>query len=190
MPTVRAATCFECFRAVGAPPCGRRESSERSARKTTKPGPCSAAVNPCPAGLEAAEKHHGDRQDRRRCKKADGGSRKGRLGREPHGRGFHVDARVIVEVPRSTPSLGPGSEVIMKQKTAAALELRPKSFLPGKLGEAPLRPRPDMLDHLGGRQCPEAGATDMVEVAGEPGEKARGEEIAGARRVNEALDRK
>src|SRR5215207_3272646 len=148
MPTVRAATCFECFHAVGAPPCGGRESSERSARKTTNPRPCSASAKrkggrrrppsaPCPAGLQAAEEHHGDRQDRRRCKKADGGSREGRLGRQPRGRGFHVDARVIVEFPRSTRSCELGSEVIMKQKNSGGAGTKVKALPAGQARRGP-----------------------------------------------------
>ena len=90
---------------VSEVPGKRRSQAHVPPPARRKSGRCRPPSAPCrgrPRGCR--KKHHGDRQDRRRCKKADGGSREGRLRREPHGRGFHVDARVIVEVARSTPS--------------------------------------------------------------------------------------
>ena len=52
-----------------------------------------------------------------------------------------------------------------------------------------LRPRADMLDHFGGRQCAELRGGAVILAAREPDQEAGGEQIARAGRIDQLVDR-
>src|SRR5882757_8593816 len=52
-----------------------------------------------------------------------------------------------------------------------------------------LRPCPDMLDHFGGGECAEAAGIFMTGVAHQAEQESGGEQVAGARGVDEFFDR-
>src|SRR5215218_844580 len=72
---------------------------------------------------------------------------------------------------------------------ALSYALHRQPVLPRQLLQRHLRPRADMLDHLGRGERPEPAGRFIARVADEAEQEAGGEQVTGAGGVDELLDR-